>query len=115
MAKPKLKILDSKVQAADSDQSVLMKVIGDFGEHKLQFRLRSNAYKQNGYAVAERWDGEKWQNVARIVPDAMQTPEGLIYRVKRPLNNPSAPEGVGAFDFTEDFVELQRQVGLILA
>ncbi len=114
MAKPQIKILDSKVQASNGDQSVHMKVLASLGDHKLQFRLRSNAYKAQGYAVVERFDGAQWQNVSRIVPDAMATREGLIYRVKCPVNA-NAPEGVSTFDFSADFTELKRQAMLILA
>lgn len=115
MAKLKFKELDKKVQASEGDQSVHMTVIAQLGKHKLQFKLRSNAYKAQGWANVSRFDGEKWQLVSHIVPSAMATREGLIYRVQRPITNPNTPSPVCSVDFAHDYAELKRQAELILA
>lgn len=113
MPKHRYKIEDRKLQASESDQSVYFTEIGSYGPHKLKFALRSNAYKGQGYATVSRFDGEKWQQISRIVPDAMITPEGLIYKAKRPID-PRKPEGVSDINFIQDLTQLRADAWLIL-
>lgn len=47
--------------------------------HTVRLRLRSDSYRDQCYAIAERWDGAKWQPVYTIAPAGMATPEGLAY------------------------------------
>lgn len=46
----------------------------------LRIDIVSDAYRQQGHARIERWDGDKWQTVWSIAPTAMATPEGLYVR-----------------------------------
>ena len=108
------KMLDRRVDAAENRSDVIVTEIGQIGEHKLSMTIRSNAYKAQGQAAISRFDGAKWQQIARIVPEAMKTREGLIYRVKKPIVNPSNPTPIGFAEFAEDHAELIRQAELIL-
>ena len=112
---PKYKMLDQKVEAAERASEVVVTEIGKIGDNKLRIIIRSNAYKAQNSATVSRFDGEKWQQVARIVPEATKTREGLIYRVKQPIINPSNPLPISIIEFMQDRTELIRQAELILA
>jgi hypothetical protein len=51
----------------------------DPGRHTIRLRLRSDSYREQCYAIAERWDGAAWREVWSIAPAAMATPKGLAY------------------------------------
>jgi hypothetical protein len=51
----------------------------DPGSHTIRLRLRSDSYRVQCYAIAERWDGDAWREVWSIAPAAMATPEGVAY------------------------------------
>lgn len=67
-------------ELAEGQQDVNYTQLIELGKvHKLRLAIRSNAYKFQCSAKVERWDGNRWQQVARIDPMAMETPEGLCY------------------------------------
>lgn len=116
MPKLKYKMLDRKLEVAENRSDVVLTEIGQIGDNKLRMIIRSNSYKAQNSATISRFDGTKWQQVARIVPEATKTREGLVYRVQRPIKDPRNPEGVSfAVDFLQDHKELVRQAELILA
>ena len=67
-------------ELAEGQQDVNYTQLLQLGKvHKLRLQIRSNAYKFQCSAKVERWDGNRWQQVARIDPMAMATPEKLCY------------------------------------
>ncbi len=105
MAKPKFKVLDTKLNKGS--QTYTLTRIAELGEHKLRFSIGSDAYQSQSHATVSRWNGTEWKRVASILPASMATPTGLVYW---PASRP-----VTEFEFNTDLVELKHQVMLILA
>ena len=81
---------------------------GSFRDHRLQIRVKSDGYKQQCYAIVERWDGNQWQSMHSIPWSAMSTPSKLVYQPKQLGENVQ----VGFFKLDRD--ELLRVAELIL-
>lgn len=62
-------MLDRK--CTNGQQSLELVSIWNYGDHKLRIRRRRNAYDFQSWALVERWDGTKWQEVAQIPFAAM--------------------------------------------
>lgn len=72
------------------------------GGDKLRIDIKSDAYRAQSHARIERWDGEQWQLVWSIAPDAMATREGLYVRT------------FSDADFTADRATLIKHAAVIL-
>jgi hypothetical protein len=46
---------------------------------KVQLRVRRNSYEHQSHALAEVWDGKRWNQAASIIPANMQTSDGYIH------------------------------------
>jgi hypothetical protein len=53
-------------------------------QHKLQIEIKTDSHKPQQHATICRWDGNQWQRVASLLPDAMQSDSGLAYKPNRP-------------------------------
>lgn len=62
-----------------SYQDVTYTCLLSMGDHKLRVRINSNAYAFQSFAVIERWNGERWHNVASIHHSNMTTQSALCY------------------------------------
>lgn len=48
--------------------------------HRLRIKIRSNAYRDQGYARIERWNGDAWQELYTLDGGTMQTEPGLYVK-----------------------------------
>lgn len=69
------------IQISKSKQNVDYSEIYESEGHKLWIRIRSNAYDCQSHAHVHRFDGTQWQLVYEILPGAMSTLSGLVYRL----------------------------------
>jgi len=105
------KLLDSKLSKGSQDQTLIRlysKSIGDAVNEKLRIRIRSDAYKGQGFAYCEIYSAKKrkWNPLVHIEPGLMETAEGLCYQPEHNL----ATE----LDFRNDEIELLRMAELVL-
>lgn len=101
------KTLDTTIsKGTQSVQYNELITVGGSVKHMIMLTIKSDSYRDQCVALAERWDGAKWQRVIDIPTSAMKTEISLVY-----LPNST---GMNAQHFTTDRNELLRLVGLVL-
>ena len=55
-----------------------LKVIGT--KHTLRIRIHDDSYASQAWGRVERWDGERWQEVASVRGDALKLDHGVGYK-----------------------------------
>lgn len=92
----------SSIISKDDQNVILTELYRTTELHRLRVRIRSNSYKFQCFAIVEKWDGDKWQEVWHIEPSSMETREGLCYRQH------------STKDFTADVYTLLTHVSMVL-
>lgn len=73
------------------------------GGDKLRIDIKSDAYRAQCHATVDRWDGNQWQLVWSVKPEAMATREGLY-----------VARNVTAAEFSADRANLLKHAAVIL-
>lgn len=63
--------------ARHSARSGTLTELWTVGDHRLRIRIHLDAYRFQSWAVIERWDGGRWQEVYRLDGRELQVPEPL--------------------------------------
>jgi len=100
-----MKILSQLI--SKSGQKVNLTTVMDASGHKVRVRICSDSHAPQSFAIAERWNGEQWHEVATIPDGAMKTKGGLCYL--------PATKWDDASHFEEDFCWLRQEVEHVLA
>ena len=81
--------------------------------HKLRIEIRRDGYKFQSWARLERWDGDKWRELATIPYGAMQTPDAQYGRRWRIAENSGQWLELADY-FADDRNRMIEQARLIL-
>jgi len=74
------KLIDGRISKGGQD--VTFRYLCSFGEHKVRFTIKSDAYLAQCKAFAQVWSPTtlSWNEVASLHTGEMETSEGLCYR-----------------------------------
>lgn len=61
------------------NDAIYVELLG-FEQHRFRIQIRSNSYKDQCWAMIERHDGSRWQELWSLHSSAMATEVGLHYR-----------------------------------
>lgn len=82
----------SQLEAAKLGQSVdFTEILVGFNGARIRIRIRSDSYVDQSHAIAEFWDGMRWNEVCRIAPAKMATERKLAYRPPGTSHGDPAP------------------------
>jgi hypothetical protein len=52
-------------------------------KHTIRIRVHDDSHAPQAYGLVERWDGNKWSEVARMRGDALAVEHGIGYRTPK--------------------------------
>ena len=99
-----MKVIRTEIEIGG--QSIIFKETFEYNSHKLEVKIKSDAYKSQSYARVFIWSKEQlqWNKLTDLHYSNMKTKEGLSYcQGKRTIN-----------DFKEDVDQLLNQAKEIL-
>ena len=103
MAKSKDTVISERVW--NGSQSVNFERLVAIGDKRVRYRIKVDAYDFQSSAIAEIWNGERWNRIHVIPGEEVLTRKMVSYVTK----------GVTARAFAGDLAELERVVKAVLS